>query len=131
MLLLVLQFTENNTLYEVSLMASNKHGTSVPVIEEFQTSDAPIPPPPRDLHTTLHKSTSINLSWQKPTFSEEIIYYMLRYREIIAGNDDAPLEYKRTYVPYFSDLFERLHVLFTICGSVVECPPGVQKAEGC
>ncbi|KAL5019493.1 hypothetical protein ScPMuIL_002385, partial [Solemya velum] len=88
---------ENNTLYEVSLVANNEHGPSVPVIEEFQTSNTPVPPPPREVHATLHTADSINLAWQQPNFTKEIVYYMVRYREMKTdGNSDALMEYKRS-----------------------------------
>ncbi|KAK3607422.1 hypothetical protein CHS0354_003058 [Potamilus streckersoni] len=92
----ILSSLDTNTNYEVALTAKTSKGYSSPVVEEFQTSDNPIPPAPVNLEVHLLSPSSANLTWEQPHFIDEIVYYIVRYQELVPNGATGEEKYQRS-----------------------------------
>ena len=81
-------------------MRENLDGQSSSAATEFYTSDAPLPPPPGNLHVTYLSMTSMNVEWYQPSSDIEILHYTIKYYEMVGdkiGNPKLQTRYTCIY----------------------------------
>ena len=89
-----------DAMYEVTLVRENLDGQSSSAATEFYTSDAPLPPPPGNLHVTYLSMTSMNVEWYQPSSDIEILHYTIKYYEMVGdkiGNPKLQTRYTCIY----------------------------------
>lgn len=71
---------ENNTFYQVSANAFSGDDASIQVTKVFQTSsEATVPPAPSIISAIPVSSSTVNLTWERPDFSSDIVSYTVQY----------------------------------------------------
>lgn len=71
---------DNNTFYQVSVNAFSGDDASIQVTKVFQTSsEATVPPAPSIISAVPVSSSIVNLTWERPDFSSDIVSYTVQY----------------------------------------------------
>ncbi|XP_050397202.2 protogenin isoform X1 [Patella vulgata] len=75
----VLSNLENNTAYEVTMVATNAQGSSSPASKEFSTSDNGVPEPPDNVDSEAISSNTVLLSWSSGRREYDTMYEVCYY----------------------------------------------------
>ncbi|XP_063438172.1 protogenin-like [Mytilus trossulus] len=93
----ILTDLENNTFYVVTLVAKNQHGTSGPVVDEFETGYSTVQPP-IDVKINTTMETRVTLTWIQPDAGSDVAFYTVRYYHTNPDRDEKRITVTRTTV---------------------------------
>ncbi len=98
-----LTFAEEDTWYEVGVLALNALGDGEETRVRVRTGDEPTPPAPLDVDATPINGTTIQLDWSRPSFSAPVRFYTVRFRAVrkdgmgLLSGEPAPQTLLRRY----------------------------------